>query len=242
MDKEEELLRPIGPGTTLGRDNEIMPAPLLEGVTEMDFVEIVNPLSVDFVGQVALTTMINAPVRIGTDSKLGEYTTATNESEVQRLYGLNLRANAAKQGRHHTLNAVPIPAGKTVRLMGNEALVIVRQLTNAVMQREGKANLLADPHARREVEERIVIRKGSLQEALGAAPISVQQQLRAALDRLDDVPSNDNISAGAGHDEPFAQLKADAGTTTGTDTGEDNQSQSAAGSSRTGNGRSKATA
>lgn len=239
---EKDLLKPIGPGVNLGNDQDILPAPLLEKVTELDFVEVVNPLSVDFVGQVALTTQVVAPVRIGADGKLGEYTTATSESEVQRLYGLNLRANAAKSGRQHTLNKVVIPAGQTIRLMGNEAMVVVRQLVNAILQREGRSNLLADPHARHEVEERIVVRVGSLQEALGAAPLTVQQQLKAALTKLDDIPTSESITTGASHDEPFAQLKTDSGAEAGADTGQGDESQPVTGAPRNGSGRSKATA
>jgi hypothetical protein len=97
---------------------------------------------------------------------------------VRQLYGLELR-NPAHIGKANITNKVPIKSGQTVRLLGNEAQVVVRQLVNEIMSREGNKLLLADPFARRAVEERIIISRGNVADVLGRNPITVQEQLQA---------------------------------------------------------------
>ncbi len=175
----------VGPGAIAQQG--VDPKPLLEEVGEFNYVELLNPLSVTFIGQAALTTAITAPMRVGDQNPDGAGITK-NENDIRQVYGFDLRSQAQQSGKTHVLNRIPIESGKTVRLLGGEAKVVLGQLTNVYMQRIGKGHLLANAHERRIVEEQIVQRVGDLRTAMAAAPLSVQQQLKSALDSLDDQP------------------------------------------------------
>lgn len=163
----------IGPGA-LAEQGE-SPLPLLYGATMYEWVEILNPLSRPFGGTFGMSRpMSAAPVNITPVRGQG---ITQNESDLRNNYGLDLR-NPDHQARADIVNRVVIPSGKTVILLGNEAQVIIRQLVNAVMQLEGNALRMADPFARREVEERVVINRGSAAERLGQNPTTVQEQLQ----------------------------------------------------------------
>lgn len=170
---------PAGPGAQ--EDVQIAPKPLLEGASEYEYVTILNPLSVDFYGKVAITRPANVPFEVGKDASGGQVT--LNESDVLRNYGLNLK-NKDHMARINVINRVHIPAGKTLNLLGNEAQVVCRQLVNEIMQREGKRLMLADPHQRSLVEQRIVLSRRSVNDILGEGPMAVQEQLSGAVDKL----------------------------------------------------------
>lgn len=171
MENNDELM--VGPGAIV--DKGEAPLPLLYGASQYEWVEILNPLSRPFGGTFGMTRPINAPVNITHVN--GQGVTRT-EDDVRRNYGLDLR-NPDHQARTDIVNRVTIPSGKTVILLGNEAQVIIRQLVNTIMQLEGHSLLMADPHARREVEERVIIARGNAAERLGQAPMSVNEQLQA---------------------------------------------------------------
>lgn len=168
--------RAAGPGAI--EDKGIAPKPLLEGASEYEYVTLLNPLPVDFVGVVGITRAANMPFQVRHDAVTQPFT--TSEDDVVRNYGLNLK-NRDHVGRINIQNKVTIPAGKTINLLGNEAQVICKQLVNEMMQREKKSLLLADPHARHEVEERVVLSRRSVNDILGRGPMTVEQQLRDAV-------------------------------------------------------------
>lgn len=173
---------PAGPGAQ--EDIQIAPKPLLEGASEYEYVTILNPLSVDFYAKVAITRPANVPFEVGKDASGGQVT--MNESDVMRNYGLNLK-NKDHMARVNVINRVHVPAGKTLNLLGNEAQVVCRQLVTEIMQREGKRLMLADPHQRNLVEQRIVLSRRSVNDILGAGPMMVQEQLSGAVDKLNTV-------------------------------------------------------
>lgn len=178
---QPEDIRPIGPGANVDTRGE-SPAALLEGIDDYSFVEVHNPLSVTFIAQVATTVPANAPMRVMSSPEMPGIT--QSEGDLRQNYGLSLRNPDNAKGKRHDIQQLPIQAGQTRRMLGGEAQVVVRQLTNAILQREGNGRWLADPHKRREVEERIILRKGSVMEAMGRAPLDVQAQLRQALDGM----------------------------------------------------------
>lgn len=167
---------PAGPGAHEEQGEN--PKPLLEGSSSHEYVTILNPLSVDFIGMVGVSGKADVPFRISSP------TTATrSESDIARNYGLELK-NPSHTGRANVTNRVRIPSGQTIHLTGNEAQVVVRQLVTEILAREGKKLHLADPTARREVEERVVLSRRSVDDLLGHGPVSVDAQLAQAVNDL----------------------------------------------------------
>lgn len=170
----EELA--VGPGAIA--DNTAEPGSLLDRASEYEYVEVFNPLSVPFKGIFGVTRPVDAPVRINR-AKEAPGVTAT-EHDVVRNYGLDLK-NPDHQGKASITNTVTIPAGQTIRLLGNEAQVVVRQLVNEIMQRSGRRLFMADPHARREVERQVIRGRGHVDELLGRPIMPVRDQLQQAI-------------------------------------------------------------
>lgn len=152
---QNDLVNVAGPGAyqDLGED----PAPLLQGATSEEFVEIFNPLSSDFMGQIGVTRPVTAEITIGRAKEAPGVT--RNENDIRQMYGLDLN-NSDHQAKRAITNTVLIKSGGTLRLNGDAAQVVVRQLVNEIMQREGQKLLLANAHARRAVEERVVKYRG----------------------------------------------------------------------------------
>lgn len=189
-----------GPGAF--EEQQIAPKPVLEGANEYEYVTILNPLTVDFWGKVAVTRPVNAPIQISDDGSGGQMT--LSEEDVRRNYGLNLR-NKDHMGRVNVINRVCIPAGKTINILGSEAQVIVRQLVTEILARENKRLMLADPFQRHQVEQRIVLSRRSVNDLMdGSGPLAVQEQLQGVVDKL-------NITQEKLVDEPeFPDLRAAA--------------------------------
>lgn len=166
-----------GPGAIIEQGEA--PKPLLEGASEYEYVTVLNPLSVDFVGLVGVSRPANMPFQIRKDGMTS--TVTENEQDMVRNYGMSLK-NKDHTGRISVQNRVVIPSGKTVNLLGNEAQVIVSQLVDEIMQRRRQNLLLADPNARRNVEEEVVISRRGVNDLLGRGPITVQEQLRDAVE------------------------------------------------------------
>lgn len=169
--KDRELVAGPGADPELG----IAPRPLLEGASEYEYVDLHNPLSVEFIAMFGVSRPVNAPVSI--TPVQGRGVTQT-EADLRQGYGLDLR-NPDHQGRANIVNRSSIPSGQTKRFLGNEAQVVIRQLVNEIMQREDNKILLADGHARREVEQRIIMARGNVADYLGQAPKTVSEQLQA---------------------------------------------------------------
>lgn len=169
--KEPELI--AGPGAD--PDRGTAPRPLLEGASEYEYVDLMNPLSVEFIGMFGVSRPTTAPISITPVQGRG---VTQNEADLRQGYGLDLR-NPDHQGRANIVNRISIKSGATVRLLGNEAQVVVRQLVNEIMAREDHKLLLSDAHARREVEQRVIITRGNVADYLGQAPKTVSEQLQA---------------------------------------------------------------
>lgn len=170
----------VGPGAII--ESGEAPKPLLEGATEMQVVTVYNPLPVPFTGQVGQSKAVSMPFQIRTDGTT--QVVSRTEDAVKMNYGLNLK-NPDHQARLPIVNRITIESGKTLNILGNEAQVVVRQLVNEIMQREGKRLLLADAFARREVEQRVVRDIRGINEALDM-PQSVQSQLRDSIAKLNE--------------------------------------------------------
>jgi hypothetical protein len=169
-----------GPGSV--QENDVAPRPLLEGVSEYQVVTILNPLSVDFIGKVGQSKPVSLPFEVRKDGYTNPLT--RTEEDVTRNYGLNLK-NPDHQARIPISSNVHIPSGRTINLQGNEAKVIVTQLVNEILQREGKKLFLADPTTRVEVERRIVMSIRSLEDVLGTVQ-SVQTQINEGLNKVNE--------------------------------------------------------
>lgn len=159
-----------GPGVS--EDNGEDPKPMLQGFTEYEWVNVHNPLSVDFVGMFGITKP--APGA----SKFNATQLVRTQEDIGRMYGLNLD-NPSHQSTTKIFNRAVIRAGQTVRMLGNEAQIIVRQLVNEILQREGFKNQLANAHLRRNTEERVVRGTGSIRDFHSVVP--VQEQLQSAV-------------------------------------------------------------
>lgn len=174
----------VGPGAVKQQADDLKP--LLDGASEYEYITILNPLSDDFAVRVAQDVPVNLPFNIGKD-KTGKTAQITlTERDAAQTYGLSLR-NPDFQGRKHIVNDTIIRAGHTINLKGNEAQVAIRQLTNEILQREGHQRLLADPTLRREVEQRIIRGRGSIQELMDASLQTTRSQLDAAINKSNEV-------------------------------------------------------
>lgn len=173
----------VGPGSQPEMTEEL--PPLLEGATEYEVVEVFNPLSDDFAGQFGVTRPTTAPLSM---SKAPNYAGMTQTpQDVATNYGVTTNPN--HQAKANIVNTTIIPSGKTVPMLGSEAQVIVRQLVNEIMQREGKRLKLADAWERRQTEQRVVMSRRSLNQVLGTAPVSVHEQLKSAVNTLTEAES-----------------------------------------------------
>lgn len=167
-----------GPGAIVEQSLDVKPS--LEGATEFEYVEVLNPLLVDFAPQFATTTPVKAPVSIG------QNTAGVTEADL-RTAGLELRNpdyEGAGRSQAHIVSRVVIKAGQTKRFPGDKAQVVVRQLVTEILQREGRRLQMWDPHARHEVEQRVIRARGSIQEMLDGGEIrSVSEQVNEAFNK-----------------------------------------------------------
>jgi hypothetical protein len=174
----------VGPGAAPQQTDDVQP--LLNGASEYEYITILNPLPDDFAVRVAQDIPVNMPFNIGKDTS-GKVSRLTNtEQDARQVYGLDLK-NPEFQGRRHIVNDTIIKAGQTINLKGNEAQVAVRQLTHEILQREGNKRLLADPNLRNEVERRIIVGRGSVQELMDSTLRTPQNQIDDAISRSNEV-------------------------------------------------------
>lgn len=183
-----------GPGAI--KDSPTGVVPRLDGASENEYIEILNPLSVVFSARVASSRPVNAPVRVVVNENTP--TATRNEDDIRRNYGLDLR-NPDHASLAHIAQSIEIGPGKTVRLPGNEAQVVVKQLVNEILQREGRKLFIGDPSARQEVEDRIILKRGSMSEFFGQQAINVREELNKGLD--DDTEQSFPTEDVAGEDQ-----------------------------------------
>ncbi len=203
----------VGPGSV--QDSQIEVRPSLEGASEYEFVTILNPLSDDFAIRVAQDLPVNMPFEIRKDMSGKTRPITNNEQDARQIYGLDLK-NPDFTARKHITNDMIIQAGQTINLKGDQAQVAVRQLVNEIAQREGKQRLLADPTVRKEIEDRIIKARGSIQDLMENRLQSPRTQINEAIRQSNEVPD----------EEAFPDLKEDPSPGTGaTFTPGDSQSQ-----------------
>lgn len=183
---EETLPLPAlrtGPGSQpVQTDTEFKSS--LDGASEYEYVDIFNPLSMEFVAQLATSRPANFPTKFAA-------TQATqNESDLRHNYGLNLK-NLDRQGNLHVINRVSLMPGQTKRFMGNEAQVIVRQLITELIQQRDKHQFIADPATRTEIEQEIIMGRGDIRTSMESGPQTVQDQLRRAMEDNTIQPTED---------------------------------------------------
>jgi len=167
----------VGPGT-LSTNPDAQPS-LLDGVTEYEYVDLFNPLSVSFVAKVASSRPVNVPVKVYQTPNLNSG--IRTESDLATQYGLTGFKNTDHPSLLHVPHTIEIAAGHTRRLPGNEAQVVLRQMVGHILQAEGKGLKLADPYERNLAEQRIIRAKGNISELMDNAPMSIPDQLNRAV-------------------------------------------------------------
>lgn len=166
-----------GPGAV--DETQINPGALLDGASDYEFVEVLNPLSVDFIGKFGVEKPVNVPIKF--QAAQGTSALTVDEAGLATNYGLGGFKNPDHNSLAKITNTVRIKAGQTLRMRGGEAQVVVRQLVNEIIQREGNKLFIADPTTRNAIEKRIIMKRGSINELMGSAPVSVQDQVNTAI-------------------------------------------------------------
>lgn len=169
----------VGPGAQQPVTEDVKP--LLADATEYEYITLLNPLSDDFAVRVSQDIPVNLPVQIRNQTGLVQ-----TGNDVVRSYGLDLK-NPEFQARKHVFSDTVIESGKTKRFKGNEAQVAVRQLVNEILQRRGKKRLMADPTLRREIEQEIIIDRGSIQDLMETQLQTPRAQMDAAIAKSNEV-------------------------------------------------------
>lgn len=169
----------VGPGAQ--REHTENPQPALAGASEFEWVEILNPLTDDFVVRVAQEVPVNLPLQIRAATA-----GVQSEGDVLRNYGLNLK-NPDHKGKKYIHNDTVIPAGQSRRFKGSDAQVAVDQLIKEILQREGKTRLMADPVLRRSVEDTVIMGRGSINDLMQDQMQTPRQQADAAIKQANEV-------------------------------------------------------
>lgn len=198
----------VGPGSI--QNDDIVPSPTLDGASEFEYVTILNPLSDDFQIAVAQDIPVDMPFQIRKD---GNTSTITNsEQDARQVYGLGLKNPDHPSFKRQIMNNAIIPAGKSVNLKGNEAQVAVRQLVNEILQREGKTLLMSNPKLRKEVEDRIIIGRGSVQELMDSQLRSTSSQVNEAINASNEENNEQSFAKlNLGSSEPDSPADGQAG-------------------------------
>ena len=182
----------IGPGAVLETQAEYEPA--LNNATRDEVVEILNPMTIDFMAKVGVTKTAMMPVRINNPNN----TSIKTEADLAAKGIPGFRNPDKGGGVIHVANSVPIPAGQTIKQPGDVAQVIVRQLITTVIALRGDKLKISDPETRRKVESEVIISRRPMSELFGAGgPITVEEQMRAAIEKAND----------ASQEQGFPQLK-----------------------------------
>lgn len=183
-DTTEEFPTAVGPGA-ISHKHDDQPSKL-DGVTEYEWVDLYNPLTVTFSAQVASSRPVNAPVKVYQSQ--GLQSGIRTESDLATQYGLTGFKNPDHPSNVHVPHIIEISAGATRRFPGNEAQVVLRQLVGYMLQIEGKGLKLADPFERSNMEDRLIRGRGSIQDLMETPAVSVRDQMSTAIDR-----SNNNL-------------------------------------------------
>lgn len=150
--------------------------PILEGLGESVIVEIFNPLSDTFRAKFS-RSLPQAP-------NLSE-----QDRRVAEIGGIDVRKDGGAVG-HTSAQYIEIPAGKTLKLPGDIAQIVVRQMTTYIIQQRGNKSLVSDPAKRREVEEEVIVNYKSVLQNQVLKP---EEQFQKQLDEINNPESMDNI-------------------------------------------------
>jgi len=144
------------------------PVSLLARISEFDVVEVFNPMSKDFTATVAHSVVDNNPPP------------AQGEEHLRRVYGISM--DSKKPALRHVKQQITIQSGKSLRMMGDAARVVVMQLIKKMMIFEGKKKQMADPGLRLEYENRVIM--NSEKYAANEPIKSVEERLAKQLEEL----------------------------------------------------------
>ena len=113
----------------------------IDGIGENFVVELFNPLTVAF--------------RVKYARSIPQAFSMTEEEKKAAEY---IGAAITRQdSQAHSIQYLILKPGETMRLPGNVAQVATRQLVTEILQRRQQRNKIADPFARRQVEDEIII-------------------------------------------------------------------------------------
>lgn len=201
----------VGPGGI--QEETTQPLPSLFGASEYEYVTVQNPLSDDFAARVAQERPVDLPFNIRQDGSGKTQAITQTEQDARQIYGLSLK-NKEHPSKKSIINTTVIKAGKTLNLRGNDAQVVVKQLVDEMMQREGETLFMANPVYRKKYEDRIIIARGSMQDIMDNNMRTPQQQINDAL-----VASNkDTYEEFPDLNRPTVSELEETGANTGTDT------------------------
>jgi len=167
----------LGPGAQPAAQAEYEPS--LNGATRDEVVEILNPMTFDFMAKVGVTKTAMTAVRINNPNN----TSIRTEADLAAKGIAGFRNPDKGGGVVHIANNVPIPAGTTIKQPGDVAQIIVKQLITAVISIRGDKLKISDPETRRQVENEVIVSRRPMSELFGAGgPITVEEQMKAAVE------------------------------------------------------------
>lgn len=167
------------------------PKSLLLGIASHHIVEVHNPLTKDFTWQVA------RPIPAG------------QKYQDPYMDKLGMRTAGLKSGNDHVYQKVTLPAGKTYKIPGDVAKVVVPHLVDEIMQLEHDKRTIADPNLRVAVENRILVNINSLRTQLSTQ--SLEEQLNSQLSELNQSDTGEVTIDES--EQAFPELTNPTGTT-----------------------------
>ena len=165
-------LTEVGVGAV--QQEQTNPKPTLDGASEYEYVTITNPLPFPFLGKVAQSRPVSAPIRIVNGADKG-----VDENSL-RAAGLDLR-NPDHPSNSHVTNIVRIESGASINLRGDEAQVIVRQLVSEVLSYRNQTLKIGAPTYRKAVEDEVITGRNSIDTLLGGATPTKDELVDEAL-------------------------------------------------------------
>jgi len=135
-----------------------------------------------------VTIRTNIPFNISTDPRTAA--TSKTEADVRNTYGLALK-NPDYTSKKHILNQTVIRAGETVNLRGDDAQVAVRQLVNEIMQQRGLKTFLSDPTRRKQIEDEVIVGRGSIEDLMDNRLQNQQTVINEAINKSNEVKNEE---------------------------------------------------
>jgi len=158
------------------RSNKQMePRSILAGVNEHDVVTVHNPLDTEFTGRVARSVVTRA-------QSSPQHQTGNSQADAF----LSQIKPDGPGSVAHVQQQIVLQPGQTMRMPGDVARVVVRQLVKELMQRKGAKKRMADPMAVMQFEKEVVLDHQNMLENMSVE--SAEQRLTRQLDELNDTP------------------------------------------------------